>query len=64
MLGKKIKMTESDQIQLRLLREEFTALDSMRTHILQEIAEWTENYDRMAKAVIALEEKYGIYDKR
>lgn len=55
------KMSDSDVAQIRLLREQFIALDSQRTDILRQIAEWKESYDRMSKAVLELEEKYAVY---
>ena len=61
MLKKFKKMSDSDVAQVRLLREQFIALDSQRTDILQQIAEWKSNYDRMSKAILELEEKYAIY---
>lgn len=55
------KMSDSDVAQIRLLREQFIALDSQRTDILRQIADWKESYDRMSKAVLELEEKYAVY---
>lgn len=54
-------MSDSDVAQIRLLREQFIALDSQRTDILRQIADWKESYDRMSKAVLELEEKYAVY---
>lgn len=61
MIRKMKKMSDSDVAQIRLLREQFIALDSHRTDILRQIAEWKESYDRMSKAVLELEEKYAVY---
>lgn len=61
MIRKVKKMSDSDIAQIRLLREQFIALDSERTEILQRIAAWQESYDRMSKAVLQLEEKYHVY---
>ena len=61
MIRKFKKMSDSDVAQVRLLREQFIALDSQRTDILRQIAEWKESYDRMSKAVLELEEKYAVY---
>ena len=61
MIRKMKKMSDSDVAQIRLLREQFIALDSQRTDILRQIAEWKESYDRMSKAVLELEEKYAVY---
>lgn len=61
MIRKIKKMSDSDVAQVRLLREQFIALDSQRTDILRQIAEWKESYDRMSKAVLELEEKYAVY---
>lgn len=61
MIRKMKKMSDSDVAQVRLLREQFIALDSQRTDILRQIAEWKESYDRMSKAVLELEEKYAVY---
>lgn len=61
MIRKIKKMSDSDVAQIRLLREQFIALDSQRTDILRQIAEWKESYDRMSKAVLELEEKYAVY---
>ena len=61
MIRKMKKMCDSDVAQIRLLREQFIALDSQRTDILRQIADWKESYDRMSKAVLELEEKYAVY---
>lgn len=61
MIRKMKKMSDSDVAQVRLLREQFIALDSQRTDILRQIADWKESYDRMSKAVLELEEKYAVY---
>lgn len=61
MIRKMKKMSDSDVAQIRLLREQFIALDSQRTDILRQIADWKESYDRMSKAVLELEEKYAVY---
>lgn len=61
MIRKMKKMSDSDVAQIRLLREQFIALDSQRTDILRQIAEWKDSYDRMSKAVLELEEKYAVY---
>ena len=55
-------MDDHDIIQLRLLREQFTALDSERIDILRRMADWQDNYRRMTEAVLKLEEKYDIHD--
>lgn len=61
MIRKIKKMSDSDVAQVRMLREQFIALDSQRTDILRQIAEWKESYDRMSKAVLELEDKYAVY---
>jgi len=59
---KKKKIEEADAVQLRLLREQFTVLDSERVDILRRMADWQDNYRRMTEAVLKLEEKYDIHD--
>lgn len=61
-MRRKKKMDDHDIIQLRLLREQFTALDSERIDILRRMADWQDNYRRMTEAVLKLEEKYDIHD--
>lgn len=59
---KKKKIEEADAVQLRLLREQFTVLDSERVDILRRMADWQDNYRRITEAVLKLEEKYDIHD--
>lgn len=62
MIRKFKKMSDSDVAQVRLLREQFIALDSQRTDILRQIADWKESYDRMSKTILKLEEKYDLHN--
>ena len=61
-MRRKKKIDDHDIIQLRLLREQFTALDSERIDIIRRMADWQDNYKRMNEAVLKLEEKYDIQD--
>lgn len=57
------KMSEDDETRLRILRQQFTANEDHRRNGLITDAEYLDTLNRVGMEIVALEEKYGLYEE-